>query len=191
MDKSDLMKRIEELADDLEPYAIGGSKLELIIVGGAALMLQDLVRESRVTEDIDVLQAPFEALPFMNDLDMNNAVSPFLFKMPSGWRGRLSQVEVESDVLTVKTPSPADLVIMKLQAGRSRDISDVKDMLEARPSLRREVERILEEPLEVEVNVDAEEWDEFIANARECGIDERIESLSDWTDRIPWSVEPR
>lgn len=170
MDRDDLMRRIAELADDLEPYALGGSRLELIIVGGAALMLQGLVGVSRVTEDIDVLQAPFEALPFMRGLDMNNAVSTFPFKMPSGWRGRLCQVEVESDVLTVSTPSPADLVIMKLQAGRRRDINDVKDMLESHPSLVREVEGILRDPLEIEVNVDAEEWDEFIANARRCGI---------------------
>ena len=137
---NEIVSRIMKLDEELASRVRSSYKLPAVVVGGAALILTNSAPPSRRTHDIDFLEIPHEALIAMRDLDMNNAVGTFAFSMPSGWRDRAETINLDTEALDVSTPSKADLVIMKLIAGR---------------------ETILADPLEMEVNLEEREWNEL------------------------------
>lgn len=100
-----------------------------------------------------------EAVGRMRGLDMNNAVETFPMTMPSGWRGRTSEVPAQTSVLRVETSSPADLCVMKLESGRPKDLADVREMLGRDPAIAEGASAILSDPLEVQVNLGEGAWE--------------------------------
>lgn len=152
-------QRILALDEDLQSRVLGTHKIPVIIVGSSALMLLGLTKPSRVTEDIDLIDVPFEANQYLRENDMNDAADTFLFQMPAGWRDRAIEIPMETEVIEVITPSPEDLAIMKLHSGREADINDVRAMLSIDPSLSERMREILHDPLEMQINVSEEEWE--------------------------------
>lgn len=104
---------------------------------------------------------------------MNNAVETFPMTMPSGWRGRTSEVPAQTSVLRVETPSPADLCVMKLESGRPKDPADVREMLGRDPAIAEGASAILSDPLEVQVNLDEGAWKVVRGRAAGVGIEVR------------------
>lgn len=158
---NEIVSRIMKLDEELASRVRSSYKLPAVVVGGAALILTNSAPPSRRTHDIDFLEIPHEALIAMRDLDMNNAVGTFAFSMPSGWRDRAETINLDTEALDVSTPSKADLVIMKLIAGRETDRADIDAMIAMDPSLVHQVESILADPLEMEVNLEEREWNEL------------------------------
>lgn len=176
--------RLLALDDQLTGVIRARDKVPVVIVGSAALMLSGLAPTTRFTRDIDFIEAPFEALGPMRDLDMNNAAMTFSLRMPSGWRERTHRVGIDTETIEVLVPSAADVLIMKLDSGRDQDLEDVRRALERRKTLRDEVEEILADPLEVMVNLSGSDWQtladrwEAITNgsgeARSVGTDHEL-----------------
>lgn len=167
-----ILERLQALDEALQPLVRSG-EVPVVIVGGSALILQGLSNPERLTVDIDFIEAPMEAVGRMRGLDMNNAVETFAMTMPSGWRGRTSEVPAQTSVLRVETPSPADLCVMKLESGRPKDLADVREMLGRDPTIAEGASAILSDPLEVQVNLDEGAWEDVRGRAAEVGIEVR------------------
>lgn len=172
--RTGILDRLMELDNELFGRVRSDSRVPLVIVGSAALLLSNLADEGRLTSDIDFIEAPFEALGCMGPLDMNNAAETFLLRLPSGWRNRAITIELPTEVIIVSTPSFADLAIMKLDSGREQDLSDVREMLKRLPELPQEVDELLADPLEMQINLEPDEWESLSRNwnqvCEEAGI---------------------
>ena len=164
-----IVKRLLAL-DDAVQGLIKNGDVPIVVVGGAALILQGLTRPDRLTSIIDFIEAPMEAIGRMGGLDMNNAAATFSLMMPYGWRERVQTIPTQTSAIRVETPSAADLCIMKLTSGRDRDLADVLSALEMRPDLRTQISTILSDPLELQVNVSEVDWDRIRESAAALGI---------------------
>lgn len=156
--KEELIERFDKLdeilADEI-PYDI---TIELVVVGGSALILCDLVSTSRRTVDIDLLRCEEKTKKYFDFLDMNDDANTFLYRMPDGWEGRKVVIEGDWERLRLFAPSPEDLAIMKLISNREKDFQDVEAMVEKRTLNLVETEKLLKNPLEVQLNLDDETW---------------------------------
>lgn len=197
--RSGVIARIMELDDALSGRIRAHDRIPLVIVGSAALLLVGLADEDRVTQDIHLIEAPFEALPSMGQLDMNNAAETFLLRLPSGWRDGTKRVDLPTDIVDVRIPSPADLAIMKFDSGRDQDLKDVETMVGREPTLRNDISKLLSDPLEMQINVAEGDWSHILENwsdicdrddARNGGLESGSnESLSEAHDRRAHSLQ--
>lgn len=157
-----LIKRLNELDELLTieyPFNMG---IEVIIVGGSAMIACKLVPPTRATMDIDVLRTEDSVRKFFDLVDMNDDVNTFLYQMPSEWETRKVEIKESWETLKVFSPSPEDLAVMKLTAGREEDIQDVEIMLALGTVTIEKLESLLADPLEVQVNLDDETWESLI-----------------------------
>lgn len=158
LDRNAVIERLHALDNRLENYA-GCGPMTVVVVGGSALILNGLVGEERRTTDIDVIEGTVEIFAQAAGTAINNAVNTFVFKMPSTWRTRLVSVDDGFRNIRVLTPAAEDLVVMKLLSGRRADLDDVRDMLARDPNLGGRVRALMDDPFEVSINVEPDEWD--------------------------------
>lgn len=126
MDKESLRKTLLDI--DEETFLTFGKPdqpLCVVIVGGSALMLQDLTQRP-VTHDMDILSAHTCVRSIMKAYpSVNGAVSAYADEIPYNFEDRLVDIELETKAVIFKTPSPEDLAVMKLYAWRPNDIADL------------------------------------------------------------------
>jgi hypothetical protein len=156
--KDGIIHRIIQLDNDLLALYGMTRRFEIILVGGSALVLLDLLSDERFTTDIDVLETSNEIIPLLERYDMNLDVSTFIYKYPENWRERLQPIEYEDKVLDVYTLSNEDLAITKLLAWRRTDQTDLVNMLAAGSIDVGKLKNIINDITEICVNLDDEEW---------------------------------
>jgi hypothetical protein len=166
--KAGITERLELLDDDLLSSTDDGAKQEISIVGGSALMLLGLSVDSRVTTDIDVMEASRQAESLLERYDMNQDVTTFRFRLPENWKSRRCRIPFAGAALEVYSPSPEDLAILKLDAYRDVDRADLKDMLMSGKLNLTRLQGIVDDDAELRVNFDDEnEWREFLVRLEE------------------------
>jgi len=163
-----IIRRFEQLDDDLLSLVPFGSRVEMTIVGGSALMVLGLTVDTRMTTDIDVMEAALEMEGLLERYDMNQQVTNFRFRLPENWLMRRQKVPFEGMVLDVYTPSNEDLAILKLDAYREIDQSDLRDMISNEGIDMKLLKSILDDDVEMRVNYDVEEeWETFLSRYHE------------------------
>jgi uncharacterized nucleotidyltransferase DUF6036 len=118
-----------------------GPEIEVLVVGGAAAILNGLLRPERTTADVDVLnvvpsredEALYEAAALVgremglpNDW-LNGDAGLYREALLPTWKDRRIQVG-HFGRLTVYTASRIELIAMKFYAGRAQDIEDLLDL---------------------------------------------------------------
>jgi len=116
--------------------------VELIVVGGSAVLV--LAPDSEATRDLDVLWS--DGLRLLSErlgeekwsalkaeLRLSTRSDPFEIRLPPEWRERaLRAKEFSSDKLSVFTPVPEDLAVMKLFRFHSKDAEDIRRLAAGR-----------------------------------------------------------
>ena len=166
--KSGIVSRFEQLDNDLLSIVRDNNRVEITIAGGCALVMLDLVGDTRVTTDIDVLEAEHQARVLFERYNMNEDVNTFLFRMPENWVERRQRIPFEGIVLDIYAPSNEDLAIMKICAYRETDQKDVLEMLKEKKIDIRKLETIVSDDSELRVNFDNEDdWKDFLLRLNE------------------------
>lgn len=129
---------LNELAKEYRKLNKGKMKAEIIIVGGASILINYGFRQ--MTYDIDaIVQASSEMKEAINRVgDKHGLPNDWLntdFKKTSSYSDRLIEVSTFykefAHALTVRTVNAEDLIVMKLMSGRlyKNDLSDVAGIL--------------------------------------------------------------
>jgi hypothetical protein len=158
-------------------FADNDEKVESTIIGGSALVLLNLSAESRMTTDIDVMEAAIQAEALLGQYDMNQHATTFQFRLPENWKERRQRVPFDGVVLEVYAPSNEDLAILKLDANRPVDRADLREMIR---SGRLDIDKLLaivQDDVEIRIGFDDdEEWLLFLERVNELvTISETIE----------------
>jgi hypothetical protein len=156
--KNGILHRLTQLDNDLLALYGMTHRFEIILAGGSALVLLDLLPGERFTTDIDVLETSKEMIGLLERYDMNADVSTFMYKYPENWRERLQPVGYEGKVLDVYTLSNEDLAITKLLAWRRTDKTDLVKMLASGSIEVGKLKDIINDITEIRVNLDDDEW---------------------------------
>lgn len=133
------MNRPDKITDLLKHLDAALEQDELLVVcGGMALMLA--FGGKRQTFDVDII-APVPmsghlkkkvrevALDLAVDpLWLNDAAKGYASYLPQGWETRLVEIDLGFKRLKLFSLGKPDLIMLKLQAGRAKDISDVREM---------------------------------------------------------------
>jgi hypothetical protein len=124
--------------------------------------------DSRITTDIDVMEAARQAEQLFERYDMNMHVTNFRFRLPDNWRSRRQRLPFDGIVLDVFAPSNEDIAILKLDAWRDIDRSDLNDMILSGRLDMDLLHTIVDDVSELRVNFDGEdEWAVFVARLNE------------------------
>ena len=162
--KPGIMSRFEQLDDDLLSISTGERRVEIIIVGGSALMMLGLVGNERMTTDIDVLEAEKQLDDLLERYDMNQYVSTYRYRMPENWYVRRQRIPFSGMVLDIYAPSNEDLAIMKLDAYRDVDINDLHEMVANGELDLEKLRLIISDDTELRVSYkDEDEWETFLS----------------------------
>ena len=125
-------------------------------------MMLGLTANTRLTTDIDVMEAALEMNGLLGRYDMNQHVTNFRFRLPERWFERRQKLSFEGAVLDVYAPSNEDLAILKLDAYREADKRDLEDMVRSGELDYGLLETIINDDMELRVNYDTkEEWEVF------------------------------
>ena len=113
--------------------ALVDEPVELLLVGGAAVLVHST--EGVATKDLDafpteslrILQAALEAhSQAAPAVDLNTTSTGFESYLPEGWEGRVQlSDEFSTQRISVFTPSPEDLAVMKLFRYVAKDAEDI------------------------------------------------------------------
>lgn len=136
----DLLKPVLEALD--QKLAQAGEQRDLIVCGGAALLVLDI--SDRQTKDVDVLLPKLDpiltaicaeiAKQFGLDPDwLNNGPESLVRDLEKGWENRVT-VAYKGPSLNVKVLGRRDLVATKLFALCDRDENDLDDLVKLKPS---------------------------------------------------------
>ena len=110
----------------------------LVVCGGMALMLA--FGGKRQTFDVDII-APVPMSEHLkkkvrevaqelavDPLWLNDAAKGYASYLPEGWEKRLVEIHLGFKRLKLFSIGRPDLIMLKLKAGRAKDIADVKEM---------------------------------------------------------------
>ena len=111
---------------------------KLVVCGGMALMLA--FGGKRQTFDVDII-APLPMSSHLKkkvrevarsmDVDpqwLNDSAKGFASYLPEGWETRLVEISLGFKKLSLLSIGRPDLIMLKLKAGRAKDISDVREL---------------------------------------------------------------
>lgn len=121
--REDIIDRLEALDAELQLKYPADIEASIIIVGGSALILLDML--TRYSHDIDTLACSREIKDFMTDYAINDDVAAYLDCFPEDYKSRLIKIETSCSILKVYTPSLEDIVISKLASPRPKDDIDI------------------------------------------------------------------
>ena len=138
MDKQLALKALKKLDILLVESEFG--HITLIVGGGGAMILQYGFDGGTVDIDAVPLKVDFDTLkPFMSKVAKELGIAPdwlnpyyqtFTIYLPNDAKSRM-KLTYQGKSLTVKTLGPEDILIMKLMAGRSKDISHIKHLIKS------------------------------------------------------------
>ena len=124
--RNELIERLKRL--DEEAYLLYGDddrRFHLIIVGGGALVLLEMI--TRSTHNLDILDASHELYGLMSKYDINGQVQTFINNFPYNYLDRVTRLPVEGRIIDFYTASLEDIVIAKLYSMRPSDRRDITD----------------------------------------------------------------
>jgi hypothetical protein len=99
-------------------------ELELIIIGGAAIILKGF--ENKVTTDIDtIVELEGEVANYLRSFSINNDASE-VYVLPDGYKDRLVEYKSGFKVLKIYLVSDEDLVISKVGRFDQNDKEDLE-----------------------------------------------------------------
>jgi len=73
-----IIRRLEQLDDDLLSLVPFDTRVEMTIIGGSALMMLGLTIDTRMTTDIDVMEAALETEGLLERYGMNQRLANFV-----------------------------------------------------------------------------------------------------------------
>jgi len=117
-----LLQRIYDLDEDVSLIYSQNVRFKMIIVGGGALILRDVI--VRATSDIDILKADRRLVELMELYDMNCRANAYENSFPYNYEDRITLLWSGKSV-DYYTASLEDIVISKLCAGRPEDFDDI------------------------------------------------------------------
>lgn len=126
MDKRSLTAILQDIDEEIcLTYGIPSERSCVVIVGGSALMLQDLTKRP-TTHDMDILVADSHVRTVMQHYPtVNGSVSAYADTIPYNFEDRLTEIKVPTKAIRFTTPSLEDIAVMKLYAWRPNDIEDI------------------------------------------------------------------
>lgn len=120
--KDDLMERLKRLDEDVDLMFDGNKRFSMVIVGGCALILLNVI--SRATSDIDVFDASSEIVDLLEKYDINTRVESFINNFPYNYSDRLIELH-RGRKIDFYSASLEDVVIAKLCSVRDKDWQDI------------------------------------------------------------------
>lgn len=121
--KDDLESRLSALDYEASLRYPGELRFSLVIAGGGALVLLDVI--SRATFDIDVLAASRELSQLFEKYDLNTQIAAHADCFPMNYEDRVVPV-FTGEKIDVYSISLEDMVISKLCAARDKDLADIQ-----------------------------------------------------------------
>lgn len=116
-DKSEIVSVLKEIDKELQQDDV---RMEIVVVGYSAIVLQS--NHSRGTIDIDVIEA--SPVSYLRKRGLQLFPEHF-FHLLDSYRERLIRIDEGFSHLTVNTLHPCDIALLKIDAGRPKDINDI------------------------------------------------------------------
>lgn len=123
MIREELLARLELLDEEASLLFDDGRKFLMVIVGGSALILLQVI--PRATMDIDALKVSSELVSLMGKYDINCNVKAFEDQFPYNYEDRLEKLPVGGEKIDFYTASLEDIVVAKLFSNRDTDRQDI------------------------------------------------------------------
>ena len=128
MNGQEILQRLEELDAELYLSGYQGERIQMIIVGGSALLLHRCIQRS--THDVDILYSSISIhRELLERYDLNTSSSPFLGHFSDTLDQRLILIPLHTICIDYYIPSLEDLIISKLTSDRGKDTEDIKQSL--------------------------------------------------------------
>ena len=121
--REDLIERLKRLDEDAYLMYPGDSRFHIVIVGGSALILLEVI--SRSTLDIDAISASREIRGLLERYDINCDVQTYINNFPYNFEDRLKPLSINGKKIDFFTASLEDIVIAKLFSFRENDRQDI------------------------------------------------------------------
>ena len=126
MNKQELIEKLISLDEEVSMIFQIPEKIKMTVVGGGALILQNVLNRS--TMDIDLIDVYFPALfPLMEKYDINCRSNDFSDCLAENYCDRLIKLDIKTKAIDYYLLSLEDLVIMKLFSDRERDRIDIRN----------------------------------------------------------------
>lgn len=125
MRRAELLQRLMDLDEEASLLFDPADRLHLIIVGGSALVLMELI--PRGTHDIDALNASRQLQALMEQYDINTKVQTYINNFPYNYEDRIVPLDLHGKIIDFYTASLEDIVIAKLYSYRDTDYADITD----------------------------------------------------------------
>lgn len=122
MNKEELIQRLLKADEELSLLVEDKQRIKVVIVGGSALIINNVI--SRSTMDIDVIGLYQNLDAAFSKYDINSMSNSFIDSLAENYDSRLVKLELKTKVLDYYTLSIEDLVIMKLHSSRKKDYLD-------------------------------------------------------------------
>lgn len=123
MMRDELIQRLKDLDEEASLLFDNVERLHLIIVGGGALVLMEVI--PRGTHDIDVIDASRSLQGIMEKYDINSRVQTFINNFPYNYEDRIRRLDIDGKIIDFFTASLEDIVIAKLYSHRDTDHMDI------------------------------------------------------------------
>lgn len=123
MQRDDLFARLRDLDEEASLLFDNAERLHLIIVGGSALVLMELI--PRGTHDIDALDASKKLQGLMEQYDINTRVQTYVNNFPYNYEDRIRPLDIQGKIIDFYTASLEDIIIAKLYSYRDTDYVDI------------------------------------------------------------------
>jgi len=123
MQYDELTERLRRLDEDAELMFDDDTRFSMIIVGGSALILLEIIK--RATHDIDALGASPELRALLEKYDINCRVQTYINNFPYNYEDRIKALPIQGKKIDFYTASLEDIVIAKLYSDRPTDRQDV------------------------------------------------------------------
>ena len=121
--REDLIERLKRLDEDAYLMYPSDDRFHIVIVGGSALILLEVI--SRSTLDIDAISASREIRGLLERYDINCDVQTYINNFPYNFEDRLKSLSINGKKLDFFTASLEDIVIAKLFSFRENDRQDI------------------------------------------------------------------
>ena len=126
MMRAELIQRLKDLDEEASLLFGEAERLHMVIVGGGALILMELL--PRATHDIDVLDSSRKLHSLMESYDINTRVQTYINNVPYNYEDRLVPLpDIQGKIIDFYTASLEDIVIAKLYSYRGVDHEDITD----------------------------------------------------------------